>query len=137
MMPATPASFTCCIMFSFSSPFSSFASTITGVAGTLRAAAGWLWLTATKRRLAGATPRLNDAAVGSKATNTVPTRAETRMARRRSQATLSEVLRSDPGDFSHSVPQFSLHRNDASNDIELTDMRLIFTVIKIKPQPGP
>ena len=85
MMPATPASFTCCIMFSFSSPFSSFASTITGVAGTLRAAAGWLWLTATKRRLAGATPRLNDAAVGSKATNTVPTRAETRMARRRSQ----------------------------------------------------
>ena len=85
MMPATPASFTCCIMFSFSSPFSSFASTITGVAGTLRAAAGWLWPTATKRRLAGATPRLNDAAVGSMATNTVPTRAETRMARRRSQ----------------------------------------------------
>ena len=67
MMPATPASFTCCIMFSFSSPFSSFASTITGVAGTLRAAAGWLWLTATKRRLAGATPRLNDAVPGSMA----------------------------------------------------------------------
>ena len=95
MMPATPASFTCCIMFSFSSPVSSFASTITGIAGTLRAAAGWLWLAATKRRLAGATPRLNDAAVGSIATNTVPTRAETRMAKatfsgeRRSQ----EVLR--------------------------------------------
>jgi len=99
MMPATPASFTCCIMFSFSSPFSSFASTITGIAGTLRAAAGWLWLAATKRRLAGATPRLNDAAAGSMATNTVPTRAETRMARRRSQATLSEVLRRDPGDI--------------------------------------
>ena len=79
MMPSTPASFACCIMFSFSSPFSSFASTITGVAGTLRAAAGWLWLAATKRRLAGATPRLNDAAVGSMATNTVPTRAETRI----------------------------------------------------------
>ena len=100
MMPATPASFTCCIMFSFSSPFSSFASTITGIAGTLRAAAGWLWLAATKRRLAGSTPRLNDAAVGSKATNTVPTRAETRMARRRSQATFSEVLRRDPGGYS-------------------------------------
>jgi hypothetical protein len=81
MMPATPASFTCCIMFSFSSPVSSFASTITGIAGTLRAAAGWLWLAATKRRLAGATPRLNDAAAGSIATNTVPTRAETRMAK--------------------------------------------------------
>ena len=105
MMPATPASFTCCIMFSFSSPFSSFASTITGIAGTLRAAAGWLWLAATKRRLAGSTPRLNDAAVGSMATNTVPTRAETRMARRRSQATLPKSCEEIRGIFSNSAFQ--------------------------------
>ena len=63
------------IEFSLSSP-SSFASTITGVTVALRAAAGWLWLAATKRWVAGATPRLNDAAAGSMAANRA--RQETR-----------------------------------------------------------
>ena len=69
MMPATPASFTCCIMFSFSSPFSSSFTAISGAGATLalRAAVGWLWLAATKRWVAGATPRLNDAVPGSMA----------------------------------------------------------------------
>jgi hypothetical protein len=55
---------------------SSFASTIIGVTVALRAAAGWLWLAATKRRVTGATPRLNDAVAGSMATKS---RQEARM----------------------------------------------------------
>ena len=111
MMPATPASFTCCIMFSFSSPVSSFASTITGIAGTLRAAAGWLWLAATKRRLAGATPRLNDAAEGRITTNTVPTRAETRMAKATFSGDVLKKSCEDGGIFSNSVDRtfFKVH----------------------------